>query len=88
MYSDLATRADGYNARALVNKAAALINAEQLEAALGVLQQALKLEPLCEEALYDMGWVAGLWPGDWVAAASGAPPCWVVDGTLPLWWLR
>jgi hypothetical protein len=55
MYSDLATKADSYNARALVNKAAALVNADQLESALGVLQRALKLEPLCEEALYNMG---------------------------------
>lgn len=79
MYSDLATRADGYNARALVNKAAALVNADQLEAALGVLQQALKLEPLCEEALYDMGWV------HWAAGMPAGMPAraaWLVKGTL------
>jgi hypothetical protein len=31
------------------------MDADQLEAALGVLQQALRLEPLCLEALYNMG---------------------------------
>jgi intraflagellar transport protein 88 len=54
-YSDLASKADSCNARALVNKAAALMDGDHLEAALGVLQQALRLEPLRLEALYNMG---------------------------------
>jgi hypothetical protein len=66
MYSDLAAQADSYNARALVNKPAALVNADQLETALGVLQQVLKLEPLFEEALYDMQGCCC-----WLAAAVG-----------------